>query len=140
MWRISWKKLFLTQYLNTAGKSLIDQMNSWKDLFNWFSTVTDEMLCRKPSSGWSWFFFFFWLEMKQWPLNTAQKLKFPLKEFFSKCDQIRRKLRIWLHLLKKSFMVNFIFCAVQPTYHMWETISVVSSRICLYYDWLIKCS
>ena len=31
--------------------------------------------------------------------------------FFSKCDQIRRKLRIWSHLLKKSLMENFIFCA-----------------------------
>ena len=44
--------------------------------------------------------------------NTAQKIKFSIKDFFSKCDRIRRKLRIWLHLLKKSLMENFIFCAV----------------------------
>ena len=31
---------------------------------------------------------------------TAQKIKFFIEDFFSKCDQIRRKLRIWLHLLK----------------------------------------
>ena len=43
---------------------------------------------------------------------TAQKMKFFIKDFFSKCDQIRRKLRIWLHLLKKSLMANFIFCVV----------------------------
>ena len=43
---------------------------------------------------------------------TTQKMKFSIKEFFSKCDQIRRKLRIWSHLLKKSLMENFIFCAV----------------------------
>ena len=43
---------------------------------------------------------------------TAQKIKFPIKHFFSKCDQIHRKLQIWLHLLKKSLMENFIFCAV----------------------------
>ena len=43
---------------------------------------------------------------------TAEKMKFSMKAFFSKCDQIRRKLRIWLHLLKKSYMENFIFCAV----------------------------
>ena len=43
---------------------------------------------------------------------TAQKMKFSIKGFFSKCDQIRRKLRIWLHLLKKFLMENFIFCAV----------------------------
>ena len=30
----------------------------------------------------------------------------------SKGDQIRRKLPIWGHLLKKSLMENFIFCAV----------------------------
>ena len=43
---------------------------------------------------------------------TAQKMKFSIKDFFSKGDQIRRKLRIWSHLLKKSLMENFIFCAV----------------------------
>ena len=43
---------------------------------------------------------------------TAHKMKFPIKSFFSKCDQIRRKLRICSHLLKKSWMENFIFCAV----------------------------
>ena len=43
---------------------------------------------------------------------TAQIMKFSIKDFFSKCDQIRRILRIWLHLLKKSLMENFIFCAV----------------------------
>ena len=32
--------------------------------------------------------------------------------FFSKFDKIRRKLRIWSHLLAKSFMKNFIFSAV----------------------------
>ena len=42
-------------------------------------------------------------------------MNFSIKDFFSKGDQIRRKLhrklRIWSHLLKKSFMENFIFCA-----------------------------
>ena len=27
--------------------------------------------------------------------NTAQKMTFSIKDFFSKCDQIRRKMRIW---------------------------------------------
>ena len=40
---------------------------------------------------------------------TAQKMKFSIKDFFSKCDQIHRKLRIWSYLLKKSLMENFIF-------------------------------
>ena len=45
-------------------------------------------------------------------LITAQKMQFSIKDLFSKCDQIRRKLRVWSHLLKKSLMENFIFCAV----------------------------
>ena len=31
---------------------------------------------------------------------------------FSKCDQIRKFLRIWSHLQKTSLMENFIFCAM----------------------------
>ena len=44
--------------------------------------------------------------------NSAQKMKFFIKDNFSKCDQIRRKLRIWSHLLKKYLMENFTFYAV----------------------------
>ena len=40
---------------------------------------------------------------------TAQKLKFSIKDFFSKCDQIRSFLGIWSPLLKKSLMENLIF-------------------------------
>ena len=48
------------------------------------------------------------------------KTKFSIKDFFSKCDQIRRFLWIWSHLLEKSFTKtyweifhkNIIFCAV----------------------------
>ena len=42
-------------------------------------------------------------------MDIAQKMKFSIKNFFTKCDQIRRFLRIWSHLLKKSFMKSFIF-------------------------------
>ena len=35
-----------------------------------------------------------------------------IKDFFSKYDQIRRKLPISSDLLKKFLMENFIFCAV----------------------------
>ena len=34
-------------------------------------------------------------------VSTAQKMKFSIKYFFSKCDQICGFLRIWSHLLKK---------------------------------------
>ena len=43
---------------------------------------------------------------------TAKKMKFFINDFFTKCDQICRFLRTWSHLLKKSVMENFIFCAV----------------------------
>ena len=39
---------------------------------------------------------------------TAHKMKFPITDFFCKFD----KIRIWSHLLEKSIMENFIFCAV----------------------------
>ena len=45
--------------------------------------------------------------------NTAQKMKFSIKDFFSNRDQIRIFLWILSHLLKKSLMENFNFCAVQ---------------------------
>ena len=40
---------------------------------------------------------------------TAQKMKFSIKYFFSKCDHISSFLQIRSHLLKKSLMENFIF-------------------------------
>ena len=39
------------------------------------------------------------------------KLKFSIKDFFSKCDQICSFQQIWSHLLKKPLMENFIFRA-----------------------------
>ena len=50
----------------------------------------------------------FWCSLKQ----------HALKDFFSKCDQIRRKVQIWSHLLKKSLIENFIFCAVLKLYFL----------------------
>ena len=54
-------------------------------------------------------------------------MKFSIKDFSSKCDQIRRKLWIWSHLQKKSLMENFIFCAVdniniKPNYNPGQNI------------------
>ena len=58
---------------------------------------------------WLWFFS---PKNTLFSLITTQKMKFFIKDFFSKCDQIRSLLRIWSHLRKKSLMENFIFCAV----------------------------
>ena len=38
--------------------------------------------------------------------------KFSIENFFIKCNQIGRFLRIWSYLLKKPLMEIFIFCAV----------------------------
>ena len=46
-------------------------------------------------------------------ISTAQKMKFSIKNFVIKCDQIRSFLWIWSHLLKKSLIGNFIFYAVK---------------------------
>ena len=48
---------------------------------------------------------------------TAQKMKFFIKDFFSKCNQTRSFLRIWSHLLKKSLMENLVFGAVCSRFH-----------------------
>ena len=53
-------------------------------------------------------------------VNTAQKMKFSINEFFSKCDQILSFLQIWSRLLKKFLMENFFFCAVTA----WEKFGI----------------
>ena len=45
-----------------------------------------------------------------WDWEIALRLS--IKDFFSKCDQVHSFLRIWSHLLKKSLVENFIFCAM----------------------------
>ena len=48
-------------------------------------------------------------------------MKFFIKDFFNKCEQILGFLRIWSDLLKKSFMENLIFCAVrQALVFLWN--------------------
>ena len=43
-------------------------------------------------------------------------MKFSIKDFFTRFDQIRSFLRILSHLLKKSLMENFIFGAMIVTF------------------------
>ena len=61
------------------------------------------------------------------PLLTAEKMKFSIMDFISKCDQFRRKLRIWSHLLKKSLMGNFIFCVVTKKHFTKNALVWISS-------------
>ena len=57
-----------------------------------------------------WIFPVFFIKLES-ALST-QRMKFSIKYFFSECDQIRRKLQISSHWLKKLLMENFILCAV----------------------------
>ena len=50
----------------------------------------------------------------------AQKIKFYVMDFFSKCDQMRRKLRIWSHLLNEFLMENFTFYCSDCTWEFVE--------------------
>ena len=52
--------------------------------------------------------------------DNAQKMKISIKDFFSKCDQIRRKLRMWSHLLKKFLVEIFFFCVQSETLFEWK--------------------
>ena len=55
--------------------------------------------------------------------NHCTKMKFSIKHFFSKCDQIHSFLRICSHLLKKSLMDNFIFCAMNYNIFIYSNVA-----------------
>ena len=57
-------------------------------------------------------------------VRTAHKMRFSIKDFFSKCDQIRSS-----HLLKKSSMENFIFCAVAKIKRYNKIMNSVLTRV-----------
>ena len=70
---------------------------------------------------------------------TARKMKFPIKDLFSKFYQIDHKLWIQSHLLKKSFMENFIFCAVYHdlTYEALKSrVKEFTYRISWFHSWI----
>ena len=69
---------------------------------------------------------------------TAQKMKFSIKDSFSKCDQIRRKLQIWSNLWKKSLMERFIFCAVSGWTSTKFSIHKLSYFPCCVNFWIVK--
>ena len=89
------------------GKSILTifKLSSWKSSsrVNLFRKSTTSNVDQPQAMG--DFIILLMTNMKQY---TTQKMKFPIKNFFSKSDQIR----IWTHLLKKFLMESFIFCAV----------------------------
>ena len=56
---------------------------------------------------------------------TVQEKKFSIKDFFSKYHQIGSFLRIWLHLLKKSFFGQGIIKFISVTLLQVEIVSVI---------------
>ena len=66
-------------------------------------------------------------------LSLHKKWKFSIKNFLSKCDQIRKKLRIWSHLLKKSLMENFIFLQYMlHVFHQWDLFQIWKEWVILF--------
>ena len=64
-------------------------------------------------------------------LIAAQKMKFFIKDLFSKYDQIFSFLRIWSHLLKKFLIEYFIFWAVNYVFAYIIWLSLQTSPACL---------
>ena len=72
--------------------------------------------------------------------STTQKMKFSIKDFFSKCDQIRRKLhgklhflcskiRKYLHLEKENFNETLFNCVVPINLHVLQKkINILDSK------------
>ena len=85
----NWRKFILTYYTDRSGS--ID-----------FNAKKGFLSFRKPSPS----------PLYDYNNVTAQKMKFSIKDFLSKCDQISSFLRILSQLMKKSLVENFIFYAV----------------------------
>ena len=89
--------------------------------------IIDRTIIVRSCAVFSFLFFFFDSKIQLTVQNAtglaAQKMKFSNKDFFSKCDQIRRKLPIWS--LKKSLMENFIFCVVACVAVLFNTYAFV---------------
>ena len=62
-------------------------------------------------------------------------MKFSMKDFFSKCDQIRSFLWIWSNLLNKSYMENFVqwkFMLTKKVFlNYWSKILLIFSAFAL---------
>ena len=80
-------------------------MNDLTSIFNPNTFWGELSLCLSSS-------FLMKLKPNENGLSTRTKIFFFRTNFFSKWDQIRSFLRIWSYLLKKYWMENFIFGAV----------------------------
>ena len=88
------------EYLASLQENI--HVKVWPPLY-WSCTPTWVFFCKYTTSLQQNAFF----REHIWGTATAQKMKFSINSFFSKCDQIRRKSQIWSYLLKKLLMVKF---------------------------------
>ena len=71
---------------------------------------------------------------------TAQKIKFPIKDFFSKYEQVRSFLWIWSYLLKKNLVETLVFlqCGYIPLVHVPDDKDLIKALILLYMEMNFK--
>ena len=91
---------FLPTWWHLLKKSLMEILN---EKWSYSQENSDKFFLKKYSN------FRDYLALLLHSTFTAQNVKLSIEDFFSKCDPIRRKLRICSNLLQKSLMENFIF-------------------------------
>ena len=70
---------------------------------------------------------------------TVQKTKFSFKDFYSKCEQIRRKLRVYSHLLNNSLTENFIFYAAYAGFNLFRFLHYMGLFLWTHMHFLLNC-
>ena len=104
----------------SSSFSFIPQLHSWQSIHKIDRKTkqeTEPCFCKtavldkhaKIVQSFNIVLMFFSATWNKYQSITAQKIKLCIKNFFSKCDQIRGRLRIWSDLLKKYSIGNFIF-------------------------------
>ena len=68
--------------------------------------------------------------------HTTQKIKFSIKDFFSKCDQMRRKLWIWSHFLKGETQCQSCSRILRTMFYNFQSESRNVSPFWHWYDFL----
>ena len=133
-WAIKWKSIIMETFPSPEGGIQRGGTHnvSWLifpyviGLFLWYGLSNFERKKKKKEKNQKQsritpFPFHFFLVITPWhdlnqrystTFHCKRRFKFSIKYFFHKFDQIPRFLRIWSHLLKRSFMKNFVFCAV----------------------------
>ena len=63
-------------------------------------------------------------------------MKYPIKDFISKCDQIPRKLQAWSHLQKQSFIKNFtLLCS--KFFDYFQRSGLITSVLDIYFSIIV---